>query len=173
VHRDIIARIKQAADCRSIFKRFWLNDFRERGNCFCPFHDDSKSSLHQEFFEFVPEFKIVLSTNHKPSIRGTDTAIWSRIHLVPFDVTIPKCEQIPRTVMLERLKKEWPGILAWAVQGCIAWQKEGLEKPAEIERATSDYRADSDILGGFITDCCIVNPLGKCRSTELYAQYQK
>ena len=129
--------------------------------------------LHQEFFEFVPEFKIVLSTNHKPSIRGTDAAIWSRIHLVPFDVTIPKSEQIPRTLMLERLKKEWPGILAWAAEGCLAWQKEGLEKPEEVERATSDYRADSDILGGFISDCCIINPLAKCRSTDLYVQYQK
>jgi putative DNA primase/helicase len=129
--------------------------------------------LHQEFFEFVPEFKIVLSTNHKPSIRGTDAAIWSRIHLVPFDVTIPKSEQIPRTVMLERLKEEWPGILAWAVGGCLAWQREGLEKPEEVERATSDYRADSDILGGFISDCCVINPLAKCRSMELYVQYQK
>jgi putative DNA primase/helicase len=129
--------------------------------------------LHQEFFEFVPEFKIVLSTNHKPSIRGTDAAIWSRIHLVPFDVTIPKSEQIPRTVMLERLREEWPGILAWAVEGCLAWQKEGLEKPEEVERATRDYRADSDILGGFISDCCIINPPAKCRSTELYNRYQK
>jgi len=129
--------------------------------------------LHQEFFEFVPEFKIVLSTNHKPSIRGTDAAIWSRIHLVPFDVTIPKSEQVPHTVMLERLKAEWPGILAWAVEGCLAWQKEGLEKPEEVERATSDYRADSDILGGFISDCCVINPQAKQRSAELYAQYQK
>ena len=129
--------------------------------------------LHQEFFEFVPEFKIVLSTNHKPSIRGTDAAIWSRIHLVPFEVTIPKSEQVPRTLMLERLKAEWPGILAWAVEGCLAWQKEGLEKPEEVERATSDYRADSDILGGFISDCCVINPQAKQRSAELYAQYQK
>ncbi len=129
--------------------------------------------LHQEFFEFTPEFKIVLSTNHRPSIRGTDAAIWSRIHLVPFDVTIPQSEQIPRTLMLDRLKQEWPGILAWAIEGCLAWRKEGLKKPEEVERATSNYRADSNILGGFISDCCIVNPLARQRSSELYARYQK
>ncbi len=129
--------------------------------------------MRAEWFNFVPEFKILLSTNHKPSIRGTDAAIWSRIHLVPFDVTIPKSEQIPRTVMLDQLRQEWPGILAWAVEGCLLWQKEGLEKPVEVERATDAYRADSDIIGGFISDCCILNPLAKCRSSELYAQYQK
>lgn len=129
--------------------------------------------LHQEWFEFTPEFKIWLSTNHRPVIRGSDNAIWNRIHLVPFEVIIPKSEQIPRTVMLERLRQEWPGILRWAVEGCLLWQKEGLAKPEEVERATDDYRADSDVIGGFISDCCILNPLAKCKTADLYAEYEK
>jgi putative DNA primase/helicase len=128
--------------------------------------------LHQEWFEFTPEFKIFLSTNHRPIIRGGDNAIWNRIHLVPFEVIIPKSEQIPRTVMLERLRQEWSGILKWAVEGCLLWQEEGLEKPEEVERATDDYRADSDIIGGFISDCCIVNPLAKCTKAELRSAYE-
>ncbi|MHC1726878.1 MAG: phage/plasmid primase, P4 family [Syntrophobacteraceae bacterium] len=129
--------------------------------------------LHQEWFDFTPEFKIWLSTNYKPIIRGSDNAIWNRIHLIPFEVIIPKAEQIPRTVMLERLRQEWPGILKWAVEGCLLWQKEGLQKPEEVLRATEDYRADSDIIGGFVSDCCILNPLAKCKTSDLFAEYEK
>ncbi|MGO9016909.1 MAG: phage/plasmid primase, P4 family [Syntrophobacteraceae bacterium] len=128
--------------------------------------------LHQEFFEFTPEFKIWLSTNHRPIIRGSDNAIWNRIHLVPFQVIIPKSEQIDRTLLLEILRQEWPGILKWAVEGCLLWQREGLLKPGEVECATDDYRADSDIIGGFISDCCILNPLAKCKTAELYGGYE-
>lgn len=128
--------------------------------------------LHQEFFEFTPEFKIFLSTNHRPVIQGGDNAIWNRIHLVPFEVTIPKAEQIPRTVMLEKLRQEWPGILKWAIQGCMLWQEEGLQKPQEVEQATESYRADSDIIGGFIFDMCVLNPLAKCTKAELRRAYE-
>lgn len=129
--------------------------------------------LHQEFFEFIPTFKIWLSTNHKPVIRGSDNAIWNRIHLIPFDVSIPKSEQIPRTVLLERLREEWPGILAWAVKGCLLWQQEGLDKPEEVEQATANFRAEMDVIGGFISDCCIVNPLAKVKAADLYGEYLK
>jgi len=127
--------------------------------------------MHAEFFEYTPEFKIWLSTNHKPVIWGTDTAIWSRIHLVPFKVAIPKAEQIPRTVLLDKLKQEWPGILAWAVQGCLSWQREGLVQPKEIERATSNYRAESDVLAEFITDCCVIRADAKVKTSSIYQAY--
>jgi putative DNA primase/helicase len=129
--------------------------------------------LHHEFFEFIPTFKIWLSTNHKPVIRGGDNAIWNRIHLIPFDVSIPKSEQIPRTVLLERLREEWPGILAWAVKGCLLWQQEGLNNPEEVEQATANFRAEMDVIGGFISDCCIMNPLAKVKAADLYCEYQQ
>jgi len=128
--------------------------------------------LHQEWFEFTPEFKILLSTNHRPVIQGGGNAIWNRIHLVPFEVTIPKSEQIARTVMLEQLRQEWPGILKWAVDGCLLWQKEGLKRPEEVERATDNYRADSDIIGEFISDMCVLNPLAKCSKAVLRRAYE-
>jgi putative DNA primase/helicase len=80
--------------------------------------------MHQDFFEFKPTHKVFLAANHKPVIRGTDHAIWRRIRLIPFAVTIPESEQIPLAEMLDTLKQEWPGILAWAVEGCLApWIK--------------------------------------------------
>lgn len=129
--------------------------------------------LNHEWFEFIPEFKILLSTNHKPVIRGSDNAIWNRIHLVPFQVSIPKSEQIPRTIMLDTLRMEWPGILKWAVDGCLLWQKEGLQKPEEVKQATDDYRADSDVIGEYLSDCCILNPLAKAKIGDLYVEYEK
>ena len=129
--------------------------------------------LHGEYFEFVPVFKLWLSTNHKPVIRGTEQAIWNRIHLVPFDVTIPPAERIPRTVLMDRLRQEWPGILAWAVEGCLKWQREGLQKPEEVEAATEGYREEMDILGGFLADCCVLNPLARVNVTDFWAEYEK
>lgn len=129
--------------------------------------------LHGEFFEFVPTFKLFLSTNHKPIIRGTDTGIWDRLHLVPFDLTIPPAERIPRTVLMERLRREWPGILAWAVEGCLKWQREGLQKPEEVETATEGYREEMDILGGFLADCCVLNPLARVTVADLWTEYER
>lgn len=128
--------------------------------------------MRAEYFEFTPEFKIWLSTNHKPIIRGNDQAIWNRIHLVPFLVSIPKKEQIPRAAMMASLKEEWPGILAWAVRGCLQWQKYGLQKPKEIEVATAGYRAEMDVLENFIECCCVINPLAKAKTKDLFATYE-
>ena len=79
--------------------------------------------LHREYFEFKPNFKIWLATNHKPEIRGSDYAIWRRIKLVPFDVTIPEEEQDRQ--LLSKLMTELDGILTWAVEGCLKWQRNG------------------------------------------------
>ena len=80
--------------------------------------------LRKEFFEFLPEFKIFFTTNHKPIIKGNDEGIWRRIRLIPFTVTIPK-EEID-TRLPEKLLEELPGILNWAVEGCLKWQQEGV-----------------------------------------------
>jgi putative DNA primase/helicase len=98
--------------------------------------------MKEDFWTFWPTHKIFLATNHKPVIRGTDHAIWRRPKLVPFKVTIPQHEW--DTTLPDKLKAEWPGILAWAVQGCLEWQTSGLGIPKEVEQATEEYRADMD-----------------------------
>jgi len=89
--------------------------------------------LYNEFFEYKPEFKLFIAANHKPEIQGVDHGIWRRIHLIPFEVTIP-VEEIDRNLP-EKLRDELPGILAWAVKGCHAWQRQGLSVPASISTA--------------------------------------
>jgi len=89
-----------------------------------------------------------MATNHKPVIRGTDEGIWRRIRLVPFTVVIPEEEQ--DTTVPEKLRAELPGILAWAVRGCLAWQQEGLPVPEEVQQATAGYREEMDTFGRFL-----------------------
>ncbi|MDY6986956.1 MAG: phage/plasmid primase, P4 family [Thermodesulfobacteriota bacterium] len=127
--------------------------------------------LHKEFFEFKPEFKVLLAANHKPQIRGTDYAIWRRIRLIPFTVTIPEDEQDKE--LPTKLKEELPGILAWAVEGCLQWQKDGLKCPADVKAATEQYKDEMDLLRGFLDDKCLLDENLKARARDLYGAYKE
>jgi len=127
--------------------------------------------LYGEFFEFRPQFKLFLATNHKPIIKGTDTAIWRRIRLVPFTVTIP-LEQQDRELP-GKLHAELPGILTWAVQGCLAWQEQGLDAPQDVVTATKDYREEMDLLAAFLEECCVQTSEATVPAGRLYERYKK
>jgi P4 family phage/plasmid primase-like protien len=126
--------------------------------------------MREEFWEFDPTHTIFLGTNHKPEIRGTDHAIWRRLKLVPFDVTIPDAEQDKE--LPAKLQKELPGILRWVVEGCLEWQRTGLKEPDEVKGATKSYRADMDVLEQFIEDRCVVASKAHAAASALYLQYQ-
>ena len=125
--------------------------------------------LHQEFFEFEPEYKIFLGTNNKPIIKGNDYAIWRRIKLVPFEISIPP-EERDRD-LFNKLKNELSGILNWAIEGCLEWQQFGLGTPAEVTAATEEYRNEMDLLNDFLTECCTESPDEKVPSKDLYQAY--
>ena len=107
--------------------------------------------LYSEEFEYTPEFKIWVATNHKPIIRGTDMGIWRRIKLIPFEVTIPK-DKVDKNLKY-KLRDEFPQILAWAVEGCIKWQKNGLQEPGVVLDAVKEYKVEMDLLASFIEQC--------------------
>jgi putative DNA primase/helicase len=125
--------------------------------------------LHKEFFEFEPSFKLILSTNHKPRIIGTDIAIWRRVRLVPFAVTIPTEEQDKE--LPTKLEAELPGILRWMVEGCLLWQREGLKPPSAVAEASEAYKQDSDVLSEFIETRCEVGPMTTMTAKDGYAAY--
>jgi putative DNA primase/helicase len=126
--------------------------------------------MREDFWQFRPSHTVVLATNHRPVIRGTDFAVWRRVRLVPFNVTIPEAEQDRE--LSAKLRAEWPAILRWAVAGCIEWQASGLNAPKEVLAATDNYRADSDTLGEFIDECCVVGPEHEAKASDLYRAYK-
>ncbi|MDQ3695453.1 MAG: phage/plasmid primase, P4 family [Chloroflexota bacterium] len=125
--------------------------------------------MRGEWFDFRPEFKLWLATNHKPVIRGSDEAIWDRIRLIPFNVRISD-DDLDRDLK-DKLLAERAGILRWAVEGCLAWQRQGLGTPVEVIDATSDYRRESDLVGQFLDDECVVAKSKRATAKELYSAY--
>ncbi len=127
--------------------------------------------LNREWFEYRPAFTVWLAANHKPTVRGTDEAIWRRIHLVPFTATIPEAERdhdLP-----DKLRAEAPGILAWAVAGAVEWYRYGLNPPDEVRQATSNYRGEMDTLGDFLAECTTDDETAYVTKADLFAAYQR
>jgi putative DNA primase/helicase len=110
--------------------------------------------MRQDFFEFVPQFKLLIAGNHKPGLRTVDEAIRRRFHLLPFTITIPVEER--DLGLTEKLRAEWPGILQWAVDGCLEWQRSGLAAPEAVRTATDRYLAAEDSLAAWIDDECVL-----------------
>ena len=110
----------------------------------------SARRMNEDFWSFAPTHKLFLAGNHRPVVRGDDEGIWRRMRLIPFTVTIPESE---RDAMLpEKLRAELPGILAWAVRGCVAWNAGGLQAPGTVKSATAQYRDENDVLGQFFRE---------------------
>ncbi len=126
--------------------------------------------LYANSFEFMPTFKILLAANHKPRISGTDNGIWRRIKMIPFMVSIPEDKQ--DVDLGEKLLKELPGILNWTLKGCRDWQQQGLRPPSEVTEATTDYRADSDLISAFLEESALIDPTSRIQCKHLYEAYQ-
>lgn len=127
--------------------------------------------VYEKGFNFVPQFKIFLGTNHKPRIIDPGKAFWNRVRLIPFTYSIPKAEQDPG--FKDRLWEERSGILNWMLAGAREWLANGLQVPAIVEAATAQYREEQDTLGQFVAECCVADPLGqmKTRQKEVYDRY--
>lgn len=124
--------------------------------------------LYGDEFEYRPEFKLWMATNHKPTIRGTDTGIWRRIHIIPFTVTIPE-DKIDRNLS-EKLDTELPDILAWMMEGYRLWRFEGLHYPKVVLDAVKEYRNEMDVVSSFIdSEYCVSG--GEVKAAALYAAY--
>jgi len=125
--------------------------------------------LYQEVFNFPPTHKLALVTNHQPNVDGTDAAIWRRINLVPFRQSFVG-DQADRRLP-EKLLAELPGILNWALGGCLEWQALGLLPPAEVLHATQTYRTEEDVIGQFTDEMTEADARAVTRWSEIQAAY--
>jgi putative DNA primase/helicase len=132
--------------------------------------------MKENFWQFSPSHKIVICTNHRPRVKGTDHAMWRRLVLVPFLKTFwnpDKGETGPDELMQDKdlpakLKAESEGILAWAVRGCLEWQRNGLQIPETVRAATEDYRCEQDVLGRFVNECCLTGQAYRVKFSSLF-----
>lgn len=125
--------------------------------------------LFSEYFEFSPHMKIWLGMNHKPVITDTTHAMWRRVRLIPFTRTFEGADcdvSLPN-----KLRAELPGILAWSVRGCLAWQEKRLPLPDAIKAATGEYRDEMDVIGAFLGECCELDPRANVLTASLYDRY--
>jgi putative DNA primase/helicase len=108
--------------------------------------------MRQDYFLFTPQFKLLIVGNHKPSIRNVDEAMKRRLHTAPFTITIPPDARDGK--LQEKLLAERNGILAWALEGCLDWQRTGLRPPPAVMAATGDYFEAEDAIGRWIGERC-------------------
>lgn len=127
--------------------------------------------LFCEYFVYTPTFKIFLATNHRPTVRGGEHAIWRRIRLIPFNVTFADADQDRE--LPKKLQKELAGVLSWAVRGCLDWQRQGLGTARDILAATEEYRQDMDVVARWKSDRCVEVPDVRVGIKDLYGDYTK
>lgn len=126
--------------------------------------------LYGKDFEFRPEFKILMATNYKPNIKGMDQGIWRRIRLIPFTVEITPDRQDKQ--LPQKLRKEYPGILNWAIAGAVAWYKEGMPPCKAVEGAVQEYRSEMDRVQQFVDDCLVKSDTASIQASTLYQCYK-
>lgn len=126
--------------------------------------------MRQDFFEYIPAFKLIVAGNHKPGLRNIGEAIRRRLHLVPFNYTVP-VEDRDRD-LVEKLKTEGPGILAWMIEGCLRWQAEGLTPPPSVIAATSAYLKSEDVIAAWLEDECTLGAGKSAPSSALFANFK-
>ncbi len=137
--------------------------------------------MHKDFFEFEPTHKIVLCTNHKPRVRGTDHGIWRRLAMVPFAQTFwdaAKGESGPVDLKIDpdlsrKLSDDREAVLAWCVDGCLAWQRDGLTQPQTVRKMTSEYQEAEDVIRQWICECCIEGAQYEVKAGVAFNSYRQ
>ena len=124
--------------------------------------------MRQNFFTYMPTFKLTIVGNHKPKLKHVDAAMCRRLHMLHFS----QRPQTPDRKLEQKLRDEWPGILRWMIEGCLDWQQNGLTRPACIEEATSAYFDDQDLLGDWVSQCCVLGEGKKTPSAQLFGSWQ-
>lgn len=126
--------------------------------------------MRENFWDLTPTHTLFISGNHKPDVTGDDLGIWRRVRLVPWTVTIP-AELVDKNLP-EKLRAELSGILRWAANGCLEWQRLGLVEPQAVIDATADYRSESDVLGAFLAGHVVFEVEARCTREALRARYE-
>ena len=127
--------------------------------------------LHRDPFTFNPSHKVLLMTNHRPFVKGSDDGIWRRMNIIGFNAKIADEDKDPN-FREEKLRQELPGILAWMIKGCFKWQLDGLKPSAAVKHATAAYRSEMDFIQQWLDERTVVDPQGSITRCEAYGNYK-
>jgi putative DNA primase/helicase len=127
--------------------------------------------MRQDDFTFTPQFKLMISGNHKPGLRNVDEAMRARLHLVPFTITVPPEKRDPQ--LAEKLRAEAGGILRWMIEGCREWNRIRLQPPRAVKEATDEYFGAQDVVGQWLAEECEVLPGNRAHPGELYNSFTR
>lgn len=127
--------------------------------------------MRENPWAFEPSHQLFLSTNHRPVVKGTDNGIWRRILLIPFAVTFDGTRD--DKFLRKKLRQEMGSIAKWAVEGCLAWQRDGLDPPASVVNATQEYRTESDTFARWFDERCQVEEHAWCKAGEAFENYSQ
>lgn len=125
--------------------------------------------MRRDFFEFRPQFKLLVVGNHRPALKNVDEAARRRFNIIPF---LHKPAS-PDPELTEKLRQEWPGILRWMIEGCVTWQREGLSRPQAVAEATAEYFEAQDHFGRWLAECCILEPSLSTKPAALLHSFQE
>ena len=125
--------------------------------------------MRQDNMMYRPTFKLLFSGNHQPHIRSLDDAMRRRIHMVPFT----RKPAVRDSQLGEKLRAEYPAILAWMIQGCLDWQREGLNPPDAVLAQTAEYFKDEDLIGQWVSEYCVAEEGVETPWTELFDSWKQ
>ncbi len=129
--------------------------------------------MHRDFFTFHPTHKLWLATNHRPTVSGDDTAVWDRLVVLPFEVSIPPEKRLLKREVDARIRSELSGIFRWAIEGAYLWFEGGLAIPDKVTEAGQEYRTEMDHIGRFLEHKCFQVAGAKCGASFLYNAYKE
>jgi putative DNA primase/helicase len=124
-----------------------------------------------DVFEFLPSHKILLLTNHRPFVKGTDEGIWRRLNIVGFNVTVSEQDRDP-AFREKKLLPEIEGIFAWMVEGCLKWLRDGLKPSDAVRRAINEYRAEMDFVAQWLEERCEADPQATISRAAAYSDFR-
>ena len=127
--------------------------------------------LHRDPFTFKPNHKVLLMTNHRPFVKGSDEGIWRRLNIIGFNAKIPE-DKKEQNFREEKLRPELPGILAWMINGCFKWQEDGLKASPAVKQATKAYRSEMDFIQQWLDERTVADPQGSITRNVAYGEYE-
>lgn len=127
--------------------------------------------MHKSTFEFTPQFKLVFVGNHRPALRSVGEEMRRRIDLIEWGASIPEAERV--LDLPDKLRAEYPAILAWMIEGCLRWQRQGLGKPESVKTSVADYIQGEDTLGSWLEECVDLTQGERTRTSFAYANFKR